>query len=134
VKEFFLHVMFINLPILASTVVWDTMGIAVYFWPRGSIPIDIALGFPRPDWWPLPAGRWPSSTCSLDHFYQQIAVLDTTLCGDWAGNAWDSTNFEGQVSSCHTMTGYSTCSAYVQAEGAAFGQACRYCHLFLNPY
>jgi hypothetical protein len=103
--------------------VWDTAGHAVYFWPRGSIPADIALGAPRPDRWPLPAARWPSSTCSPDHFHDHVAILDTTLCGDWAGNVWQNSNFQGQVSSCQTLTGYSTCTAYVRAQGAAFNEA-----------
>jgi hypothetical protein len=57
--------------------------------------------------------------------------MDTTLCGDWAGNVWSSTNFEGQVQSCQSITGYSTCAAFVQAEGAAFDEACEWL-LLLN--
>src|SRR5262245_63312727 len=69
-----------HLLILISAVVWENVGIAVYFWPRGSVPADIALGAPRPDKWPLPSARWPSSTCSPDHFVQHVAIMDTTLC------------------------------------------------------
>jgi len=103
--------------------VWETAGIAVYFFPRGSIPADIALGSPRPDWWPLPAARWPSSTCPPSHFIDHVAIFTNTLCGDWAGNVWSLTNFQGQTTSCQSQTGYSTCEAYVRAQGAAFAEA-----------
>jgi hypothetical protein len=53
-----------------------------------------------------------------------VTIFDTTLCGDWAGNVWSSANQGGQASSCQTLTGYSTCAAYVQAQGGSFSEAC----------
>jgi hypothetical protein len=48
------------------------------------------------------------------------------LCsGDWAGasSVWNAAQ-PGMSKSCAAMTGYSTCTAYVLAQGAAFASAC----------
>jgi len=102
---------------------WDSTGIAVYFWSRANIPEDVSSGLPNPAGWPEPIGAWPAAQCSpYEFFYQNVAIFDTTLCGDWAGNAWSSVAY-GASESCAQSTGYSTCAAYVAAEGAAFADA-----------
>lgn len=128
--------------------VWDAAGsdgIRVFFFPRSSIPADISFGMPQPNGWGIPQARWPASTCDPKQFFAgHVAVLDTTfwfVClpffdwriylmnitsGDWAGasSVWGASSQAGQVGSCQASTGYSTCEAYVRANGAAFANAC----------
>lgn len=42
----------------------------------------------------------------------------STLCGDWAGNAWGE---------CAASTGYASCPDYVANNGGAFADACTSC-------
>lgn len=103
---------------------WDSTGIKVYFFPRGSIPSDISAGAPQPQNWPAPMANFPSTDCNpYTFFYTHSAIFDTTLCGDWAGSAWSTTGVPGQDVSCAQQTGFSTCSAFVQASGASFSEA-----------
>jgi hypothetical protein len=103
---------------------WDTTGISVYFFPRSSVPADITAGNPMPANWGTPVANWPASNCDPSTYFQShSAIFDTTLCGDWAGGVWNGTGVPGQDVSCAVSTGYDTCEAYVQANGAAFAQA-----------
>ncbi|EAU92620.1 endo-1,3(4)-beta-glucanase [Coprinopsis cinerea okayama7 len=103
---------------------WDSTGIAVYFFPRESIPEDITAEQPQPDTWGAAQARWPAATCDPFRFFrQQHAIFDTTLCGDWAGAVWNVGGVPGQEESCAERTGFSTCEAYVRANGAAFAEA-----------
>jgi len=103
---------------------WDTTGIAVYFFPRGSIPADISDGAPQPDSWGLAQAQWPASSCAPFKFFNNHhAIFDTTLCGDWAGAVWDVTGIPGQGKSCAQITGVSTCEAFVRANGSAMSEA-----------
>jgi hypothetical protein len=66
---------------------WDKTGISVWFFERGSIPNDISSGKPEPSSWPVPVAFWSTDNCDVaTHFYDHSLVIDTTLCGDWAGN------------------------------------------------
>ncbi|KAJ6569681.1 concanavalin A-like lectin/glucanase domain-containing protein [Mycena capillaripes] len=103
---------------------WDSSGISVYFFPRGSVPGDIDAEAPQPTTWGLPFAHWPASDCDpWKYFYTHVAIFDTTLCGDWAGSAWTSSGIPGQDQSCATRTGFSTCEAFVQGSGASFANA-----------
>ncbi|KAF7986223.1 hypothetical protein HWV62_38669 [Athelia sp. TMB] len=103
---------------------WQDSGISIYFFPRGSVPADITAGSPDPTGWGTPMANYPSTSCSTStFFYDHSAIFDTTLCGDWAGSGWSATGLPGQSVSCATETGYSTCEAFVAAEGAAFSEA-----------
>ncbi|KAK0482623.1 glycoside hydrolase family 16 protein [Armillaria novae-zelandiae] len=103
---------------------WDDDGIQVYFWTPDSVPSDVGAGTPVPSRWGVPMANWPSSTCnSTKYFYDHSFIFDTTLCGDWAGSAWNSSGTPGQDQSCATRTGYSTCEAFVRASGASFDEA-----------
>ncbi|KAJ7923022.1 concanavalin A-like lectin/glucanase domain-containing protein [Mycena leptocephala] len=103
---------------------WDSSGISVYFFERGSIPGDINAGAPQPNAWGLPMAHWPAADCDpWKYFYTHVAIFDTTLCGDWAGSAWTGSGTPGQAQSCATRTGYSTCEAFVQGSGASFADA-----------
>ncbi|CCM01312.1 uncharacterized protein FIBRA_03361 [Fibroporia radiculosa] len=103
---------------------WEDSGISVYFFPRSSIPSDITAGAPQPSGWGAPMADWPATDCSPSKFfYDHSAIFDTTLCGQWAGNVWNDTGVPGQSESCAQITGTSSCSEYVQNNGAAFAEA-----------
>ncbi|KAG7450134.1 uncharacterized protein BT62DRAFT_961746, partial [Guyanagaster necrorhizus] len=103
---------------------WDDEGIKVYFWPQNSVPSDVDAGTPVPDTWGTPMANWPSSACnSTKYFYQHSFIFDTTLCGDWAGEVWNSSGIPGQEQSCAARTGYSSCEDFVRAKGASFDEA-----------
>ncbi|CAE6407593.1 unnamed protein product [Rhizoctonia solani] len=103
---------------------WDRSGISIYFFPRGEIPSDIENEAPRPDRWGTPVGNWPAQSCDPFEFMSDhIMIFDTTLCGDWAGNAWHSSGIAGQAQTCASMTGYNTCLDYIRNEGAKLKDA-----------
>ncbi|CAE6458931.1 unnamed protein product [Rhizoctonia solani] len=98
---------------------WDRSGISIYFFPRDEIPSDIDNEAPRPDTWGTPVGNWPAQNCDPFEFMtNHIMIFDTTLCGDWAGNAWQSSGIAGQTQTCAAKTGYNTCLEYIRNEGA----------------
>ena len=69
---------------------WDTTGIAVYFFPRGSVPADITAGAPQPDSWGLAQAQWPASSCAPFKFFNNHqAIIDTTL---WCGMLSDQSD------------------------------------------
>ncbi|PPQ63720.1 hypothetical protein CVT24_004300 [Panaeolus cyanescens] len=103
---------------------WDSTGVAVYFFPRGSIPADITAGAPQPDSWGAAQARWPAVSCDPFKFFNNHhAIFDTTLCGDWAGAVWNSAGIPGQEQSCAQRTGFSTCEDFVRNNGAAMANA-----------
>jgi hypothetical protein len=104
---------------------WDTTGVAVYFFSRGSVPADISAGVPEPDSWGNAAlARWPAASCApFEFFKNHNPIFDTTLCGDWAGAVWSDSGSPGQEQSCAERTGFSTCQAFVQASGSAMSEA-----------
>ncbi|KAF9524068.1 concanavalin A-like lectin/glucanase domain-containing protein [Crepidotus variabilis] len=103
---------------------WDSTGIAIYFFPRNSIPDDINNEAPNPDSWGLPQARWPATTCDpFKFFVDHVAIFDTTLCGDWASGVWNAAGIPGQEQSCAQRTGVSTCEAFVRGNGNSFQDA-----------
>lgn len=68
---------------------WDDDGIKVWFFRDSMIPWDLRRARPVPSSWSQPAAFFDSSTCDMDEFFSdQTIVINTTLCGDWAGNDW----------------------------------------------
>ncbi|KAF8760908.1 glycoside hydrolase family 16 protein [Rhizoctonia solani] len=94
------------------------------FLPSDEIPSDIENEAPRPDRWGTPVGNWPAQSCDPFEFMSDhIMIFDTTLCGDWAGNAWQSSGIAGQARTCADMTGYNTCLDYIRNEGSKLKDA-----------
>lgn len=63
-----------------NSVKWDTSGIAIYFFPRGSEPADITAEKPEPDSWGAAMARWPAASCDPFKFFKDHrAIFDTTL-------------------------------------------------------
>lgn len=96
---------------------WESSGVYVWFFPRGSIPSDIQNGAPVTGNWGLPIVAFNGgSSCNIDSFFaNENIVFDTTFCGDWAGAVFSST------AGCSSLA--SSCNAYVGANPGAFAPA-----------
>ena len=58
----------------------DSDGLAVWFFPRGSIPADIEAETPLPSSWGTPMARWDAGSCSPDRYFNnQAAIITNTL-------------------------------------------------------
>ena len=124
------------------SVKWDTTGLAIYFFQRGSIPEDLVAEKPQPDTWGRAQARWPAVGCDpWKYFFDHHMIFDTTLwyvfvpkpdtfvlipycSGDWAGAVWNGAGVPGQEESCAARTGFATCDEFVRARGDAFNNAC----------
>lgn len=95
---------------------WTDSQIAVWFFPRASIPDDITAGNPSPSGWGSPTTLFGGSDCSInEHFANHNLVFDTTFCGDWAGQVW------GSNAQCSALSG--SCTDYVANNPAVFDDA-----------
>ena len=95
---------------------WTDQAISIWFFPRGNIPSDIASGSPNPASWGVPQAKFGGSACAVDqHFKDQKIVINTALCGDWAGGVW------GQDATCAAKA--STCQEFVKDNPSAFANA-----------
>lgn len=78
---------------------WDNTGIKIWRFARDKIPADVAARNPDPSSWPTPQAAWSSKTCDMtSHFFDHELILDTTICGDWAGAAFGSDGCSGSCS------------------------------------
>jgi hypothetical protein len=74
----------------------DGNGITVWQFGRSEIPADITAGTPNPDNWPTPVAHFSSSSCDISkNFQEHQLILDITLCGQWAGDAYGSSGCPG---------------------------------------
>ncbi|KAI9792354.1 MAG: hypothetical protein M1835_007927 [Candelina submexicana] len=93
---------------------WTSKAISIWFFSRGSIPRDVSSGAPAPSTWGQPVAKFQGG-CDIDKFFKnQQIIFDTTFCGDWAGNTWNS-------STCASLA--PTCQAYVQNNPSVFKDA-----------
>ena len=79
---------------------WDTSaGISIWHFARANIPGDITRRTPTPANWGTPAGFWSSQTCDIAaNFKQHSLIIDTTICGGWAGAAYGTSGCPGTCS------------------------------------
>ncbi|KAI6130146.1 glycoside hydrolase family 16 protein [Pisolithus croceorrhizus] len=70
---------------------WDaSLGMSMWHFARSEIPSDITNRAPNPANW---------GTCDISaNFYQHSLVIDTTICGNWAGGAYSSSGCPGTCS------------------------------------
>lgn len=80
---------------------WDqSVGMSIYHFARSDIPADITNKQPTPATWGTPAGFWSAQTCDISkNFYEHQLVIDTTICGNWAGAAYGNSGCPGTCSS-----------------------------------
>jgi hypothetical protein len=94
---------------------WTSDFIKIWFFPRGSIPSDVASGNPNPsDAWGAPNSLFQGNFNMDAHFQNLQIIFDTTFCGQWAGVDWTT-------SSCASLA--TTCEAYVTNNPSAFADA-----------
>ncbi|EKM81740.1 hypothetical protein AGABI1DRAFT_111997 [Agaricus bisporus var. burnettii JB137-S8] len=75
---------------------WNSWGVKIWFFTRDSIPVDITNEQPNPTSWGTPTAAWPSRDCDFSSaLYEHSLVIDTTLCGDWAGSAYGDSGCPG---------------------------------------
>ncbi|KAJ7217226.1 glycoside hydrolase family 16 protein [Mycena pura] len=77
-------------------------GVRIWHFARDKIPADITSGKPDPDSWGTPAGAFPAGpNCDFSqHFTEHVLTIDTTICGDWAGNDAASLTSSGCSATC----------------------------------
>ena len=69
---------------------WTSQAIRVWNFPQSSVPSSIRSGAPDPGQFGEPVANFQGS-CNIDrHFAGHRIVIDTTFCGDYAGNVYAS--------------------------------------------
>ncbi|KAG9309025.1 glycoside hydrolase family 16 protein [Chiua virens] len=79
---------------------WDaSTGMSMWHFSRSSIPSDISGGSPTPSNWGEATGFWSASTCNISaNFYSHAIIIDTTICGNWAGSEYSQSGCSGTCS------------------------------------
>lgn len=92
----------------------DVPHIAMWFFPRKDLPLSDEKWGAQPDtkaWGPPYAYfRLGTDSCNPKHFRDLKIIFDTTLCGDNAGNKWDS-------SGCSQAGARPSCEEFVLNNG-----------------
>ncbi|KAI9345808.1 beta-1,3-1,4-glucanase, partial [Zopfochytrium polystomum] len=98
---------------------WTAAGFKVWFFPRATIPADVAAGMGlSPAKWGTPMAHMPfGAACSADHFKSMQIIINLTFCGDWAGALY------GNRPGCPAPTGNAGCQSFVVNNPAAFNQS-----------
>lgn len=101
---------------------WTSTSINVWFFPRNAIPAELSTSNPSPtpgSSWGTPIAAFSGGGCDFDARFSNLSiVIDTTFCGDWAGNP-DLWKNQG----CAQSTGVDTCDSYVAQNPLAFVDA-----------
>ncbi|KAL5341105.1 concanavalin A-like lectin/glucanase domain-containing protein [Aspergillus crustosus] len=67
---------------------WQKEYLKIWFFPRSSIPASLTAGRPDTSTFGTPMAHL-QGTCNFgERFSHQKLILDTTFCGDWAGNVY----------------------------------------------
>jgi len=75
-------------------------GVTVWFWPKGdpNLPTD----FTDPKKWSTQPGNKVAFKGCPEQFKKQRLIINTTLCGDWAGQVFVSSSGETGVQACQS--------------------------------
>jgi len=98
---------------------FNSAGISVWRFERGSAPADVLGDAPDPTTWGTPNAKF-AGACDIDQmFAEQQIIIDTTFCGDWAGaeTVWSNTS----TGSCASKA--PTCIDWVRDNPQAFTDA-----------
>lgn len=75
---------------------WQDDSIKIWHFARGEVPEDIDAGNPNPASWPTPAAVFTSASCDIkNRFHDHSLVIDTTICGDFAGSQYAQSGCPG---------------------------------------
>lgn len=72
---------------------WQNTGIRIWRFKRDSIPADLQgdATSPNPDTWGAPVASWTDASCDIaNEVKKHNIIINTTLCGGWAGDAYGS--------------------------------------------
>ncbi|KAF2094165.1 hypothetical protein NA57DRAFT_47000 [Rhizodiscina lignyota] len=96
---------------------WTSDFIKIWFFNRTHIPANVLSSSPSPSSsWGTPNALFQPANNTIDsHFSDLQLIFDTTMCGQWAGQAW-TTDAE-----CSKLA--PTCDQYVAENPAAFKDA-----------
>lgn len=72
---------------------WTDTFIRAWYWPRGASPMETdpasQPAAPTPDQWGTPYAYWTlGGNCQPSHFGMHNLIINTAVCGDWAGAGW----------------------------------------------
>lgn len=95
---------------------WTTQQIRVWIFPRASVPIGI-FETPDPSAWGTPAASFGGGCDIPTYFKSHKLIINTTLCGDWAGNVWNLPEYQ----KCSALA--PTCEEFVRGNPEAFQEA-----------
>ncbi|KAF9533562.1 concanavalin A-like lectin/glucanase domain-containing protein [Crepidotus variabilis] len=75
---------------------WDENDISIWSFFRAAVPQDITANSPNPSLWGSPSARLMNTKCNIQKtFANHTVIFDITLCGQWAGNSYATTNCPG---------------------------------------
>lgn len=75
---------------------WDDNELSFWMFSRDKIPQDILDGCPDPGSWGTPVANWNNQSCDIQNAFRDMQlVINITICGDWAGSAYDGGGFPG---------------------------------------
>jgi len=68
---------------------WTNSSIATWRFDRSCIPQDIQDSNPDPESWGTPVALWTSDSCNISESFRDLKlVINTSICGDWAGSVF----------------------------------------------
>ncbi|EAW14286.1 putative GPI anchored endo-1,3(4)-beta-glucanase [Aspergillus clavatus NRRL 1] len=98
---------------------WTDSFLKIWFFPRNSIPASITAGKPDSSAFGTPMAHLQGTCDFAERFKEQKFILDTTFCGDWAGNVFG----ESGCPLSDASSPMRSCVDYVAQNPAAFKEA-----------
>ncbi|EAW18996.1 putative GPI anchored endo-1,3(4)-beta-glucanase [Aspergillus fischeri NRRL 181] len=98
---------------------WTDTFIKIWFFPRSQIPASLSSGNPDTSSFGTPMAHLQGSCDFAERFKAQKFIIDTTFCGDWAGNVFA----ESTCPMSDPSSPMQSCVNYVAQNPAAFKEA-----------